>query len=251
MKIIALQEGNYIVNSQKEFQLLTENTIDSGLKMAIQPFLVITDHDVILIDFGLGFVNNGVPFIYEMLRKNNIEPQQITKILVSHLHKDHIEGIGYFENNQFVQNFPNATIYIQEREIDFALEQLQNPSYVPEILNVLKELPNVELLNEDSGQITDEIYFEVTAGHTKFQQVFWIKADDEIIFYGADDLPQKRYLKFPVAYKTDFDGKRAMESRKKWEQQAKEENWKVLLYHDMKTPVLDFAEERSEMKDAV
>jgi hypothetical protein len=42
-----------------------------------------------------------------------------------------------------------------------------------------------------------------------------------------------------------------MESRKKWEQQAKEENWKVLLYHDMKTPVLDFAEERSEMKDAV
>ncbi|HEU0125291.1 MAG TPA: MBL fold metallo-hydrolase, partial [Flavobacterium sp.] len=179
MEIIALQEGNYIVNSKKEFQLLEENTTELGLKMAIQPFVVITDNDVILIDFGLGFVNNGVPFIYEMLRKNNIEPQQITKILVSHLHKDHIEGIGYFENGQFVQNFPNTKIYIQEREIDFALEQLQNPSYVPEILNQLKKLPNVELLNEDSGHITDEIYFEVTAGHTKFQQVFWIKADNE------------------------------------------------------------------------
>ena len=250
MEIIALQEGNYIVNSKKEFQLLEENTTDLGLKMAIQPFVVVTDNDVILIDFGLGFVHNGVPFIHEMLRKNNIEPQQITKILVSHLHKDHIEGIGYFENGQFVQNFPNTKIYIQEREIDFALEQLENPSYIPGILNVLKQLPNVELLNEDSGTITDEICFEVTAGHTQFQQVFWIKADGEIVFYGADDLPQKRYLKFPVAYKTDFDGKCAMESRKKWELQAKEENWKVLLYHDMKTPILDFAEERSELEEA-
>lgn len=58
--------------------------------------------------------------------------------MVSHLHKDHIEGIGYFVNGSFVQNFPNAKIYIQEREIDFALEQINNPSYVFEILNQLK-----------------------------------------------------------------------------------------------------------------
>ncbi|MET3028585.1 MBL fold metallo-hydrolase [Flavobacterium sp. UW10123] len=246
MEIIALQEGNYVANSQKEFQLLTDESTAPGLKMAIQPFVVITENDVILLDFGLGFVNNGVPFIYEILRKNNIEPQQITKVLVSHLHKDHIEGIGYFEDGDLVQNFPNATIYIQEREIDFALEQINNPSYVFEILYELKKLPNVELLNSDSGQITDEIFYEVSAGHTKFHQVFWIKADDEIVFYGADDLPQKIYWSMHVAYKTDFDGKRAMQSRKKWEQQAKDENWKVLFYHDMKTPFVAFFEE--EMK---
>ncbi|MBJ2127215.1 MBL fold metallo-hydrolase [Flavobacterium sp. IB48] len=244
MEIIALQEGNYVANSKKEFKLLSEGSNDPGLKMAIQPFVVITDNDVILLDFGLGFVNNGIPFIYEILRKNNIEPQQITKVLVSHLHKDHIEGIGYFENGNLIQNFPNATIYIQKREIDFALEQINNPSYVPEILNQLEKLPNVELLNADSGQITDEIFYEVSAGHTQFHQVFWIKADDEIVFYGADDLPQKIYWSMHVAYKTDFDGKRARESRKKWEQQAKDENWKVLFYHDMKEPILEFIEEK-------
>ncbi|WP_286966117.1 MBL fold metallo-hydrolase [Flavobacterium sp. UBA4854] len=244
MEIIALQEGNYVANSKKEFKLLSDESNDLGLKMAIQPFVVITDNDVILLDFGLGFVNNGIPFIYEILRKNNIEPQQITKVLVSHLHKDHIEGIGYFENGNLIQNFPNATIYIQKREIDFALEQINNPSYVPEILNQLEKLPNVELLNADSGQITDEIFYEVSAGHTQFHQVFWIKADDEIVFYGADDLPQKIYWSMHVAYKTDFDGKRARESRKKWEQQAKDENWKVLFYHDMKEPILEFIEEK-------
>ncbi|SFD94646.1 MBL fold metallo-hydrolase [Flavobacterium phragmitis] len=244
MEIIALQEGNYIANSQKEFQLITENTTEKGLKMAIQPFVVITDNDVILLDFGLGFMNDGVPFIHEMLRKHNIEPEQITKVLVSHLHKDHIEGIGYFNEGSFICNFPNATIYIQEREIDFALEQINNLSYVFEILNELKKLPNVELMQYDKGTITDEIFYEVSAGHTQYHQVFWIKADDEIVFYGADDLPQKIYWSMHVAYKTDFDGKRAMESRKKWEQQAKEENWKVLFYHDMKTPVARFFEEK-------
>lgn len=98
--------------------------------MAIQPFVVITENDVILLDFGLGFMNDGIPFIHEMPQENNIQPEQITKVLVSHLHKDHIEGIGYFENGNFVQNFPKAKIYIQKREIDFALEQIDNPSYV-------------------------------------------------------------------------------------------------------------------------
>ena len=249
MKIIALQEGNYVANAQKEFKLLNEKTSDSGLKMAIQPFLIITDNDVILLDFGLGFVNNGIPFIHEMLQKNNIGSNEITKVLVSHLHKDHIEGIGYFENGNFVQNFPNAKIYIQEREIDFALEQINNPSYVFELLSQLKKLPNVELLNSDNGNITNEIFYEVSAGHTKFHQVFWIKADDEIVFYGADDLPQKIYWSMHVAYKTDFDGKRARESRKKWEQQAKDENWKVLFYHDMKIPVFEFFEEKMEIEN--
>jgi glyoxylase-like metal-dependent hydrolase (beta-lactamase superfamily II) len=240
MKIIALQEGNYIADSKKEFKLITERTSDSGLKMAIQPFLVVTENDVILLDLGLAFINNGAPFIHEVLRKNNIEPEQITKILISHLHKDHIEGIGYFENGNFIQNFPKAKIYIQKREINFALEQNNSPSYNFEIVNELEKLPNVEFLNEDSGNITDEIFYEVSAGHTQFHQVFWIKADNEIAFFGADDLPQRAYLSMHVAYKTDFDGKKAMESRKKWEQEAQQENWKVLLYHDMKTPILEF-----------
>lgn len=240
MKIIALQEGNYIADSKKEFKRITERSSEPGLKMAIQPFLVITNQDIILLDLGLGIVNNGVPFIHEVLRKNNVEPEQVTKILVSHLHKDHIEGIGYFENENFISNFPKAKIYVQKREIDFALEQKNSPSYNFKIVNEFEKLPNVTFLEEDSGTITEEIFYEVSAGHTQFHQVFWIKADNEIVFYGADDLPQRAYLSMHVAYKTDFNGKKAMESRKKWEQEAQQQNWKVLLYHDMKTPILEF-----------
>ena len=112
MKIIALQEGNYIADAKKEFKLITEKTSDPGLKMAIQPFLIITNNDVILLDLGLGFVNDGIPFIHQMLRQHNIEPEQITKVLVSHLHKDHIETTitrtdnGFEATPGFNCNFP-------------------------------------------------------------------------------------------------------------------------------------------------
>lgn len=239
MKIIPLQEGNYVVNSEKEFKLISEFPLDSGLKMAIQPFLVITQNDYILIDLGLGFQKNGKPLIHHLLETHNILPQQITKVLISHFHKDHIEGIGYFDGDTFIQNFPDATLYLQKRELDFALAQ-QHPSYDLKILNQIKTFSNIQMLEYDKGKITNEIFYKVSAGHSPFHQVFWIKENNEITFYGADDLPQEIYLKMHVAYKTDFDGKRAMESRKKWEQEAKEQHWKVLLYHDMKMPVLEF-----------
>lgn len=241
MKIIALQEGNYVVNGEKEFKLINEFPLDSGLKMAIQPFLIVTQNDYVLLDLGLGSPKNEIPLVQQLLKNHNIEPEQITKVLVSHFHKDHIGGIGYFNNDdEFVPSFPNAVVYMQERELNFALEQNQSPSYDFKILNELRLLPNLVLLKEDKGAITNEISYEVSSGHTPFHQVFWIKENDEIAFYGADDLPQKVYLKLHIAYKTDFDGKRAMESRKKWEQEAKEQHWKVLLFHDMKTPVLEF-----------
>lgn len=239
MKIIPLQEGNYVVNSEKEFKLINEFPLDSGLKMAIQPFLIITQNDYILLDLGLGFFKNGKPLIHHLLESHGIQPEQITKVLISHFHKDHIEGIGYFEGDTFIQNFPDATLYMQKRELDFALAQ-EHPSYNLKILNQLKIFPNIQLLEYDKGQINDEIFYKVSAGHSPFHQVFWIKENNEITFYGADDLPQEAYLKLHVAYKTDFNGKRAMESRKKWEQEAKEQHWKVLLYHDMKKPVLEF-----------
>lgn len=50
--------------------------------------------------------------------------------------------------------------------------------------------------------------------------------------------PTTAYLKYPIAFKRDFDGKKAMEERIHWENLAKEEHWKILLYHDMQQAFL-------------
>lgn len=93
-------------------------------------------------------------------------------------------------------------------------------------------------MNDDQGKINNEIYYEVVGGHTPFLQVFKIIENNEIAFYGAHNLPQESYLKYHVAYKSDFDGKKAMQLRIKWQKEAIEHNWKILLYHDLEKSIL-------------
>ncbi|PXW17938.1 glyoxylase-like metal-dependent hydrolase (beta-lactamase superfamily II) [Chryseobacterium sp. CBTAP 102] len=242
MKIIPLKEGNFSASKTKDFTLLTEENFDKtgGIKMSVQPFLIITENDYILLDAGIGWKNeSGKTVVSEILERENIRPEQITKLLLSHLHKDHIEGAVKLTENGFEAAFPNAQIYIQKRELDFAVENKGNPSFDFDLLEKLIKLPNITWMNEDQGKITDEISYEVVGGHTPFMQVFWVRDNEETVFYGADDLPQASYLKYHLAYKSDFDGRKAMELRLRWEKEAKENNWKILLYHDLDQTVIE------------
>ncbi|MCS3869885.1 glyoxylase-like metal-dependent hydrolase (beta-lactamase superfamily II) [Chryseobacterium ginsenosidimutans] len=242
MKIIPLKEGNFSTNTTKDFTLLTEENFDTikGIKMSVTPFLIITEKDIIILDAGIGWKNeSGKTVISELLEKENINPNQITKVLLSHLHKDHIETTITRTEKGFEATFPNAEIYIQKRELDFAMENQESHSFDFDTLEKLIELDNIVWMDDDKGNISDEISFEVVGGHTPFMQVFWIKENNETVFYGADDLPQESYLKYHLAYKSDFDGKKAMELRIKWQEEAIENHWKILLYHDLDKAILE------------
>lgn len=239
MKIIPIKEGNFIADQSKNFKILEGNQDSKGIKMSIQPLLILTKNDYILLDTGVGWKNNeGELIINEVLEKENIQNTQITKVLLSHLHKDHINGTLVRTDSGFESNFPNAKIYIQKRELNFAFESRGNPSFDFEILEALIQQPNIVWMDDDQGKINNEIYYEVVGGHTPFLQVFKIVENNEIAFYGADNLPQESYLKYHVAYKSDFDGKKAMQLRIEWQKEAIENNWKILLYHDLEKSIL-------------
>ena len=67
-----------------------------------------------------------------------------------------------------------------------------------------------------------------------------IEEDGEKLFFGADVAPQLNQMKSKFIAKYDFDGKLCMELRQQWWQQAHEEHWTFLFYHDIKTPVYSF-----------
>ncbi len=241
MKIIPLKEGNFSISKTKDFTLLTEENYASvkGIKMSVTPFLIITDNDVILLDAGIGWKDHdGKNLLLNQLEKEGLKPGQITKILLSHLHKDHIENTITRTERGFEATFPNAEIYIQKRELDFALNSRGNHSFDFDTLEKLISLNQIVWMEKDSGYITDEVYYEVVGGHTPFMQVFRIREGNETVFYGADDLPQESYLKYHLAYKSDFDGRKSMELRLKWQKEAMENHWKILLYHDLDISVL-------------
>lgn len=134
MKIIPLKDGDFSVDQNKVFIPLNAAGDSPGLKMAIQPFLVITENDYILLDAGLGWQENGSPKIFQNLNLAGITPAQINIILLSHLHKDHIDGLVTQNEDGLSLNFPDARLYIQRREYEFALTKTKSASYDPDIL---------------------------------------------------------------------------------------------------------------------
>ena len=241
MKIIPLQEGSFTIDHTKLFvpfdpqQDVLQERSRGSLLVEVQPFVVVTAEDVLLLDTGLGFKKEGKLQIHQNLINAGINPSEITKVLMSHLHKDHAGGVSILnEEGRYEPAFPQATYYVQEKELQFAFEK-GLPSYVPEELEFFRTASNLALLNGD-GVINGYIKYEITGSHSPFHQVFAVVDGGERIFYGADDAPQLHQMKSRFVAKYDYDGKKCMELRQKWWEQGNREGWTFLFYHDIQTP---------------
>jgi glyoxylase-like metal-dependent hydrolase (beta-lactamase superfamily II) len=242
--IIPLSEGTFTIDKTKRFVPFDEEKHDlqkrpaGSLLVEIQPFVVITSKDILLLDTGLGFEKEGLLQLHKNLAEAGINPADITKVLLTHLHKDHAGGVSTGANREAL-SFPNAIFYVQENELQFAFEK-GFPSFIPEELEVLKKSTQVFLLKEDEGTIDDYIHYKITGAHSPYHQVFWIQDSGKKIFFGGDDAPQLQQMKHRFVAKYDFDGKKAMELRRAWWQQGQAEGWSFLFYHDVKHPVVEF-----------
>jgi glyoxylase-like metal-dependent hydrolase (beta-lactamase superfamily II) len=237
MKTIPLSEGAFTIDKTKLFVPFDIGRDDlqtrpaGSLLVEIQPFAVITTDDIIVIDTGLGFEKDGKLQIHSNLEQAGIDPGKVTKVLLSHLHKDHAGGIC----PRGRMSFPNARYFVQRRELEYAYEKGPT-SYRTDELDCLKTSPQVSFLDGD-GVLDGYIRYRVTGAHCPWHQAFWIVDGGETVFFGGDVAPQLQQMKSRLVAKYDYDGKRAMELRQEWWEKGREEGWTFLFYHDVKTPL--------------
>jgi glyoxylase-like metal-dependent hydrolase (beta-lactamase superfamily II) len=243
MKIIPISEGAFTVDQSKKFIPFNIEKDDlqqrnkGSILVEIQPFVIITSNDILLLDTGLGFADeNGQLQIHKNLAANGINASDVTKVLLSHLHKDHTGGIA--QPNKRIVSFENATYFVNKNEWEYAIKK-EGSSYTKNDFLLLEKNMRVDF-TEGNGVIDDYITYEVTGAHCPFHQVFKIVEDDKIIFFGGDVAPQLHQMKSRFKAKYDYDGAAALELRQKWWQQGEKENWTFLFYHDIKYPTYSF-----------
>jgi glyoxylase-like metal-dependent hydrolase (beta-lactamase superfamily II) len=243
MRIIPLSEGAFTIDTSKLFVPFDmarddlQQRATGSLLVEVQPFVVVTADDVLLLDTGLGFEKDGGLQIHGLLLSAGIQPEAVTKILVSHLHKDHAGGISRVNpaDGRRSLSFPRATYYLQRQELDFAFSK-GFPSYLTGELEGLKNEQRVVLLDGDTV-LDGYIRCQLTGAHCPFHQVFWIVDGGETAFFGGDVAPQLQQMKNRFVAKYDYDGKKCMELRRSWWDKGREEKWIFLFYHDIGSPV--------------
>ena len=87
MRIYPLSEGSFSIDQTKvfvPFDTQREQIQDrpkGSILVEIQPFVVVTEKDIILLDTGLGYMNKqGVLQIHENLMAIGINPSSVTKV---------------------------------------------------------------------------------------------------------------------------------------------------------------------------
>ena len=198
----------------------------------------------ILVDTGLGSklsekmieiykIDEDSTNIDKSLSKHGLTRQDITDVIITHLHFDHAGGSTCIKNNKVVPTFQNATYYIQRKQWETA----NNPSvrdrasYMKENFMPLEEAGGLKLIDGPT-EIFKGIDLIVTKGHTLGQQHPLIKGETSCLFYCADLMPTSAHL--PAAWNTAYDNYPMVliEEKKKLLSRALKENWILFFEHD-------------------
>ncbi|MBS1503140.1 MAG: MBL fold metallo-hydrolase, partial [Bacteroidetes bacterium] len=157
MEIFALGEGSYSVDSTKKFipfdpQRDNFRERPGSLFIHINPFLVKTSEDLILFDAGLGYKDTRDELlIHQHIRNIGFDPDDVTLVLMSHLHYDHSGGLVVERNGRMEPSFPQAIHVIQKGEWEFAITG-RSSSYHKEIFEALNNSVNIHFV-ENSGEL--------------------------------------------------------------------------------------------------
>jgi glyoxylase-like metal-dependent hydrolase (beta-lactamase superfamily II) len=235
MKIFALGEGSYSVDASKKFIPFNPETDNpkerpASLFIHVNPFLVQTANDLILLDTGLGYKDTRDElWLHQHIRNAGFNPEEVTLVLMSHLHYDHSGGLVVERAGKLVPSFPQAQHVIQKKEWEKATTGTSS-SYHKEIFEALDGAVNLSFV-EDTGEFKPGIRYELSGGHSPFHQVFWIESEGSKCFFGGDELPEPEQLIRKFIAKYDFDGRKAMQLREEYGKKAADEGWICLFYH--------------------
>lgn len=211
------------------------------IKLIDRNILLTSESKKILIDSGLGkYWDDKFKRIYDIncnemnntFEKLNVHPEEITDVILTHLHFDHTGGSTKFEDGKWIPTFSNAKYYVQQKHFEWAINPSDRDkgSFIKE-----RFLPLVEegvLIQSNEIEFDDEISFIIVNGHTFSQQLVKISDGKNTILFCADLIPLVTQI--PVAYIMSYDLQPliTVQEKKSILQKAADENWLLIFEHD-------------------
>ncbi len=123
--ITAIQRIHYGDTTLPESSILPGGDPHRAVPIIFSVFLVQTEKKRILVDAGCetmpGFVMHNFTTPMAVLREHGVAAEEITDVVITHAHHDHVECVKYF---------PRATVHIQEDEYRIGSEYLKENTIV-------------------------------------------------------------------------------------------------------------------------
>lgn len=228
MKLTAINTGYFKLDGgamfgvvpKKLWQKLNAPDEDNLCTWALRCLLIQSDQDLILVDTGMGekqdekfrsfYKPTDMVPIDEAVRRAGYHENDVTDVIITHLHFDHVGGAVKRVQNKLVPAFPKANYWISQKQWSWAMtpNAREKASFLKENLQPLEEagvirfvtaLPHFEL-NAPWNRYID---FKFTYGHTEAMLIPIIQVDGYSVIYCADLLPSSYHI--GAAYIMGYD----------------------------------------------
>ena len=214
------------------------------VNMVTRSLLLVSDEKKILIDTGNGTkweekykkiydINTDQYNIEKSLGKYGFSSEQITDVICTHMHFDHIGGNTKIKSGEVVPTFPNAKYWISEENWKLANHPSQKDagSFIEHDWKVLAENQMIEIIDGREPFI-ENIETFVTHGHTPGLLHPIVSDGSNKLFYGADIFPMVAHIPIPWVMAYDVQPVVTMEEKQKLLQKMEREDWILFFEHD-------------------
>ena len=227
------------------------------IPMEARALLLRSKTRVILIDTGIGGDFNekygeklGPKFaeMYAMdqeatslrnsLAKLGLQASDVTDVILTHLHFDHAGGATTFKDGALVPTFPNATYYVQKKNLETAREpnRRERASYYGANFEPLIAMGRMKILEGAVRDLLPGISVDVSDGHTLGQQYVRVSDGKNTLYYCGDVSPTSTHVRLPWVMGYDLRPLELIEEKAKLLEQAANESAYLFFEHD---PYLD------------
>jgi glyoxylase-like metal-dependent hydrolase (beta-lactamase superfamily II) len=253
MNLYKIETGNLKLDGGAMFGVVPKSiwnkiypSDDSNLcNWAMRCLLIETEGRRVLIDTGMGnkqeekffshYFPNGNGSLISSLHEHGFSETDITDVLLTHLHFDHVGGaVTYDTNRNPVPTFPNAVYHISRSHWELATNpnRREKASFLPENFMALKEFGQLNLI-ENEGEHLPNIEFRIFDGHTIGQIIPHIRYKNRTLVYGGDLFPSTAHIPMPYIMSYDTQPLLTLNDKKRFFEHAITNDYVLYFEHDL------------------
>ncbi len=231
------------------WQKLTPPDNNNLCTWAMRCLLVETADRRILIDTGMGdkqddkfrshFHPHGEQSLLGSLEGHGFVPEDITDVLLTHLHFDHVGGaVQRTAEGNLLPTFPNATYWSTEAHFKWAEypNAREKASFLKENFIPLRDHEQLAFLPvEDDFEWIPGIHLRFAYGHTEAMCIPYLTYGDRTLIYCADLLPSTYHIGLPYIMAYDVRPLHTLDEKTRLLEEALEKNQVLFFEHDPET----------------
>lgn len=253
MQLYSIETGNLKLDGGAMFGVVPKSIWNKSYpsdennlcNWSMRCLLVVDGDRKILIDNGIGdkqddrflkhYHLNGEDTLEKSLAKAGFSSDDITDMVLTHLHFDHCGGsIKRNDSGDLVPAFKNATYWISTPQWEWATNpnRREKASFLKENILPIQESGQLNLVEKDE-EIFPGFRLVFFNGHTEGQMIPHITFKGKTVVFMADLLPSTAHVPMPYVMSYDTRPLITMQDKDRFYKEAIEKEYILFFEHDL------------------